>query len=513
MQSRRRRLEWRHVSSPALSFHLHHYGSRRARRRQRSVSHPQALRTRRPSPQAQKNRARGAVLDGDEYRSGQFGRVLARGVEHQLRPALLGQAQVDTGRGQVGQVAGGVVGDVVAQRVLEVRQRLLVVARYPARAADAGSFEDGIDAVFVHQAAGDHLELQHPDRAQYQLAALHRLEDLHRALLAELLQAFVQLLYLQWIADAHRAEEVRREVRDAGEGQQLALGERVADLHVTDIRQADDVAGVGLLYLFARRGHEGDHRRDLDLAPEAQMLDLHAALEPSRAHAQEGDAVAVGRVHIGLDLEHEAGEGLLGRIDHAHGGIAFARRRRPFDQRRQNLAHAEVVDGGTEEHRRLHARQELLQIEGMRGAVHQFHFHAQLVHLQREHLLQARVVDALDDLEGAVGLFLAGLEQHDLVFEQVVHAAEVLAHADGPGDRRVLNLQHRLQFVEQLQRIARLAVHLVHEGDDGRVAHAADGQQLDGLRLDALGRIDHHQRRVDRRQHAVGVFREVLVAG
>ena len=144
--------------------------------------------------------------------------------------------------------------------------------------------------------------------------------------------------------------------------------------------------------------------------------------------------------------------------------------------------------------------------------MHQFHFHAQLVHLEREHLLQARVVDALDDFEGAVGFFFAGFEQHDLVVQQVIHAAEVLAHADRPGDGRALDLQHRFKFVEQIQRIARLAVHLVHEGDDGRIAHAADSQQLDRLRFHALGRIDHHQRRVDRRQHAVGIFREVLVA-
>ena len=42
-------------------------------------------------------------------------------VEHQLGPAFLGQAQVDARGGQVGHVAGRVVGDVVAERVLEVR--------------------------------------------------------------------------------------------------------------------------------------------------------------------------------------------------------------------------------------------------------------------------------------------------------------------------------------------------------------------------------------------------------
>ena len=33
------------------------------------------------------------------------------------------------------------------------------------------------------------------------------------------------------------------------------------------------------------------------------------------AQAQERDAVAVRRVHVGLDLEHEAGERVLGRLD------------------------------------------------------------------------------------------------------------------------------------------------------------------------------------------------------
>jgi hypothetical protein len=42
--------------------------------------------------------------------------------------------------------------------------------------------------------------------------------------------------------------------------------------------------------------------------PVRTWLDLHAALVAARADAHEGDAVAVLRVHVGLDLEHEAGE-------------------------------------------------------------------------------------------------------------------------------------------------------------------------------------------------------------
>jgi hypothetical protein len=193
-------------------------------------------------------------------------------------------------------------------------------------------------------------------------------------------------------------------------------------------------------------------------------------------------------------------------------GVAPAGGRRPVQQRIEDLAHAEVVDRGTEEHRGLDAGQEVVQVEWVRCAMHQLDFHFQLFDFQWEHLDQLGVVDALDDLDIAVGAFLASLEQHDLIAQQVVHATEILAHADGPGHRRALDLQHRFQLIQQFQRIARFAVHLVHEGDDGRIAHAADVEQLDGLLFHALGRVDHHQRRVDRGQHAVGIFREVLVA-
>ena len=57
------------------------------------------------------------------------------------------------------------------------------------------------------------------------------------------------------------------------------------------------------------------------------------------------------------------------------------------------------------------------------------------------------------------------------------------------------------------------AVHLVDEGDDRDVAQAANLEQLAGARLDALGGVDHHDGGIDGGQRAVGVLREVLVAG
>ena len=143
------------------------------------------------------------------------------------------------------------------------------------------------------------------------------------------------------------------------------------------------------------------------------MPDLHAALEAPGAHAQKGDAVAVGRVHVGLDLEHEAGKRAFAGRDGAQRRVARARRGRPVDQRIQDLAHAEVVDGRTEEYRRLRTIEEGAELERVQCAAHQRNFVLQLLDLARKHLGQPRVVDAGDRLEFLVGAVLAcGKQQH-----------------------------------------------------------------------------------------------------
>ena len=103
-------------------------------------------------------------------------------------------------------------------------------------------------------------------------------------------------------------------------------------------------------------------------------------------------------------------------------------------------------------------------------------------------------------------------DQPHLARGKVVGAGEIAAAANRPGHRRGIERQRLFDLVEQLERIAALAIHLVDEGDDRNVAQAADLEKLACARLDALGGVDHHDRRVDRRQRAIGVFGEVLVA-
>ncbi len=94
---------------------------------------------------------------------------------------------------------------------------------------------------------------------------------------------------------------------------------------------------------------------------------------------------------------------------------------------------------------------------------------------------------------------------------QIVNAAKAVAAADRPVHRHRVNSQDALDLVEQIERIAAWQVELVDERQHRQAAQLADFEQLAGLRLDALGGIDHHHHAIHREQRAVGVFTEVLV--
>ena len=95
----------------------------------------------------------------------------------------------------------------------------------------------------------------------------------------------------------------------------------------------------------------------------------------------------------------------------------------------------------------------------------------------------------------------------------VVNALEIAIRADGPVDRAGANTEHLLHLLHQGKRVFARAVHLVDEGENRDVSQAADLEQLDGLCLDALGRVDEHYGAVRRDEHAVGILREILMAG
>ena len=75
--------------------------------------------------------------------------------------------------------------------------------------------------------------------------------------------------------------------------------------HRAVVGDADHVAGIGLVGDRAVLREEELRRVERDRLAGAHLLDLHAAGELARAQPRERDAVAVVRVHVGLDLEHE----------------------------------------------------------------------------------------------------------------------------------------------------------------------------------------------------------------
>ena len=116
-------------------------------------------------------------------------------------------------------------------------------------------------------------------------------------------------------------------------------------------------------------------------------------------------------------------------------------------------------------------------------------------------------------LNEAAGRASVGVEQADRAAAHVHGAGEITAPSDRPGARRSVERERPLDLVEKIERVPALAVHLVDEGDDRDVAQPANLEQLAGARFDALGRVDHHDRRIDRGKRPIGVLREVLVAG
>ena len=215
------------------------------------------------------------------------------------------------------------------------------------------------------------------------------------------------------------------------------------------------------------------------------------------------------RIHVGLDLEHERRHLRFLGIDRALVGLLRARQRRDRADRVEQIADAEVLQRRAEEHRTEVA----------------------FAKRRRSNCLQAsRTRSNSPEISPALRLGLSAATSAMLMVRSVpalpaspstrrtpppsiaMVPTKSRPRADRPVDRGGVERQRLLDFVEQFERIAALAVHLVDEGEDRDVAQPADLEQLAGARLDALGGVDHHHRAVDRGQRAVGVLGEVLVA-
>ncbi len=197
------------------------------------------------------------------------------------------------------------------------------------------------------------------------------------------------------------------------------------------------------------------------------------------------------------------------RFHRARRGPQAARRRRKGNERIQQMPHAEVLQSRTEVNRRQRAVPEGLQIELVAGFLNETDLVAPALHgaVFRQQRLEYRVarprhrhIDALV------------VQSRDPRLVEIVCAAEFPAAPDRPVHRRRVERQDVRNLIEQFDRLPRLAIQLVDERHDRNIAQAADLEQLACPALDALRRVDDHDGAVDRRQRAIGLVGEVLVA-
>jgi len=176
------------------------------------------------------------------------------------------------------------VPDVLAAAFLERLQRGIVIAGHPEGLVQVDGFVLNGSAVLVLQAVLDHVKLERANTAD-DLGVINRTGE-----------------------ELDPAELLGAEARDALEVQQLSFRQRVPNLEVTGVVEADNVARKGLIHHLFFCGHEAGWVSELHLSPLANVQVVRISLEGTGADAQEGDPVAVARVHIGVNLENEAGE-------------------------------------------------------------------------------------------------------------------------------------------------------------------------------------------------------------
>ena len=90
--------------------------------------------------------------------------------------------------------------------------------------------------------------------------------------------------------------------------------------------QTQDIARIRLFHMRTVAGHKGQRVRDHHVLADTHLAHLHTLLVLTGNHAHKGHAVAVFRVHVGLNFKDEAGELLLRGLHGA--GVGFARHRR-----------------------------------------------------------------------------------------------------------------------------------------------------------------------------------------
>ena len=157
--------------------------------------------------------------------------------------------------------------------------------------------------------------------------------------------------------------------------------------------------------------------------------------------------------------------------------------------RRSSSRDAEILERAAEEHRRQMALAERLQVERACTASRTSSSSPPITAASRFGIerRQLRGSSCSRQLAGSMPV-VAASSRRTLAEQIVMVPTKSRPRADRPADRRGVERQRLLDLVDQVERVAALAVELVDEGDDRHVAQPADLEQLAGLRLDAAWR-------------------------
>ena len=321
-----------------------------------------------------------------------------------------------------------------------------------------------------------------------------RKEHLGGAFLGQFLQALAQLLGFQRILQAYASKQFGGKVRDTGKADLFALGKGIANLYGAMVVQTDDVTGPGFFQVLALGGKEGQGIGNAQFLAGSDMEEFHALFIVAGADTHEGNAVAVLGVHVRLDLEHKTTEARLARQNFTLMGRTWQRLGRPIDYGVQYLIDTEVAQCRAEEHRGHFALEKGLALEDVTSTLHQL----ELLDKTVVQIIQMGAglirIEVFDDALFGTLMAVSGLVDNDVVAFQVIHALEVPVAANRPGYRGGLDIQYRLDFIQQFDRVADITVKLVDEADNRRVAQPADIHQSNGAGLYALAAIQYHER-------------------
>ena len=220
------------------------------------------------------------------------------------------------------------------------------------------------------------------------------------------------------------------------------------------VGNADNIAGIGLLGDLPLTGEEKLRRVQGNRLAGANLLQLHAADQPARAYPCKGDTIPMVGIHIGLDLEYQRRQSRLGRLHHPPVGRLVAGPRPVFGQSVQQIGNADLADRAAEIDRR--------QMPGSEGFGVEFRQSGSCE------------IDLLGHRNHARIRRIQLPAQMQLLRPKIESAGKLAGPADRPGNRRGIQSEGVGNLLQQFERIARLAVHFVDEGDDRYVAQTTD---------------------------------------